>query len=194
MRVSGVELLDDEEKHWWAVTDEVYFKEIRSLRTSNSCIFGYISSYLPPELSRYFWWDLPRHADAEIWRTVESATKTRRHTNCPYENKDELSRLGFFRNRVSLLALIAHLRLTVPSDATLWRALEACSAHVARVDRGRPCAMQSYAVGCVHRRHLLHRPPRPHTPGAPFSPPSLFPERVAKRWGRLSRPPGARAL
>lgn len=79
-------------------------------------------------------------------------------------------------------------------DATLWRALEACSAHVARVDRGRPCAMQSYAVGCVHRRHLLHRPPRPHTPGAPFSPPSLFPERVAKRWGRLSRPPGARAL
>ena len=70
-------------------------------------------------------------------------------------------------------------------------ALEACSAHVARVDRGRPCAMQSYAVGCVHRRHLLHRPPRPD-PGAPFSP-RRFSERVAKRWGRLSAP-GARAL
>lgn len=78
-------------------------------------------------------------------------------------------------------------------DATLWRALEACSAHVARVDRGRPCAMQSYAVGCVHRRHLLHRPPRPHTPGAPFSPPSLL-RTCREAMGASPAPRGARLV
>ena len=73
-------------------------------------------------------------------------------------------------------------------DATLWRALEACSAHVARVDRGRPCAMQSYAVGCVHRRHLLHRPPRPD-PGRTFFTPVAF-TNVSRSDGGVSRPPG----
>ena len=73
-------------------------------------------------------------------------------------------------------------------DATLWRALEACSAHVARVDRGRPCAMQSYAVGCVHRRHLLHRPPRPD-PGRTFFTPVASPN-VSRSDGVVSRPPG----
>ena len=73
-------------------------------------------------------------------------------------------------------------------DATLWRALEACSAHVARVDRGRPCAMQSYAVGCVHRRHLLHRPPRPD-PGRTFFTPVAF-QNVSRSDGAFTRPPG----
>ena len=77
-------------------------------------------------------------------------------------------------------------------DATLWRALEACSAHLARVDRGRPCAMQSYAVGCVHRRHLLPRPPRPH-PGRTFFTPVALPN-VSRSDGGVSRPRGARLV
>ena len=71
-------------------------------------------------------------------------------------------------------------------DATLWRALEACSAHVARVDRGRPCAMQSYAVGCVHRRR--RPPPTSPGPGAHLFH-VAFPN-VSRSDGGVSRPPG----
>ena len=140
-------------------------------------------------MSRYFWCDLPRHADAEIWRTAEIANKTRRHTNCPYGNNQKFSRLSAFFGTESLSSCVdcappSHSSL----DATLWRALEACSAHVARVDRGRPCAMQSYAVGCVHRRHLLHRPPRPD-PGRTFFTPVAF-QNVSRSDGAFTRPPG----
>ena len=70
-------------------------------------------------------------------------------------------------------------RRASPFDARPRRALEACSAHVARVDRGRPCAMQSYAVGCVHRRR--RPPPTSPGPGAHLFHPRRFSERVAKR-------------
>ena len=144
---------------------------------------------LPPELSRYFWWDLPRHADAEIWRTVEIANKTRRHGLIAHL---KLPRIRHDSRLFSEPSLSPRVDCAPPShsslDATLWRALEACSAHVARVDRGRPCAMQSYAVGCVHRRHLLHRPPRPD-PGRTFFTPVAFPN-VSRSDGGVSRPPG----
>ena len=145
-------------------------------------------------MSRYFWCDLPRHADAEIWRTAEIANKTRRHTNCPYGNNQKFSRLSAFFGTESLSSCVdcappSHSSL----DATLWRALEACSAHVARVDRGRPCAMQSYAVGCVHRRRLLPRPPRPD-PGRTFFTPVAFPNVSRSDGGVSGGPRGARLV
>ena len=48
--------------------------------------------------------------------------------------------------------------------------------------------MQSYAVGCVHRRHLLHRPPRPD-PGRTFFTPVAF-QNVSRSDGAFTRPPG----
>jgi hypothetical protein len=48
--------------------------------------------------------------------------------------------------------------------------------------------MQSYAVGCVHRRRLLPRPPRPD-PGRTFFTPVALPN-VSRSDGGVSRPPG----
>lgn len=78
-------------------------------------------------------------------------------------------------------------RRASPFDARPRRALEACSAYVARTDSGRPCAMQSYAVGCVQSPSSPRAPPPSlHPRGRTFFTPRAFPERVAKRWGRVA--------
>ena len=105
-------------------------------------------------------------------------------------NKMNVPRLSAFFGSESLSSCVdcappSHSSL----DATLWRALEACSAHVARVDRGRPCAMQSYAVGCVHRRHRPPPPTSPSHPGRTFFTPVAF-QNVSRSDGGVSRPPG----
>ena len=53
-------------------------------------------------------------------------------------------------------------------------------------DSGRPCAMQSYAVGCVRISVVPARAARASTRRALLFHPSRFSERVAKRWGRLA--------
>ena len=83
-------------------------------------------------------------------------------------------------------------RRASPFDARPRRALEACSAYVARTDSGRPCAMQSYAVGCVQSPSSPRAPPPSlHPGGAPFSPLALFPN-VSRSDGGASPSRGAR--
>lgn len=83
-------------------------------------------------------------------------------------------------------------RRASPFDARPRRALEACSAYVARTDSGRPCAMQSYAVGCVQSPSSPRAPPEPpSTPGRTFFTPRAFPN-VSRSDGGASPSRGAR--
>lgn len=101
--------------------------------------------------------------------------------------------LGFFRKPVSLLALIAHLRLTVPStrrSGARSKRAQLTSPVLTAVDRA-PCSPTP--SGAFIAVTVLHRPPRPHTPGAPFSPPSLF-RTCREAMGASPGPRGARLV
>ena len=116
--------------------------------------------------------------------------KTRRQSNCPYRPLPKT--LGFFRNRVSLLALIAHLRLTVPStrrSGARSKRAQLTSPVLTAVGRA-PCSPTPSGAFIAVTSSTVHLA---RTRGAPFSPPSLF-RTCREAMGRLPAPRGARLV
>jgi hypothetical protein len=114
-------------------------------------------------------------------------------TVCPYELCVlQLTTLGFFRDRVSLLALIAHLRLTVPSTRRFGarsKRAQLTSPVLTAVDRA-PCSPTPSGAFIAVTSSTAHLA---RTPGAPFSPPSLL-RTCREAMGASPAPRGARLV